>query len=177
MNFQDIKSNRTLQSVILLAVVIVALLLVCIFSVLGILDARTQYATEQQMLTVSTQELAQLQQMAQDKEKNEQLLEEYQELLPASMDQDVFLDRLSSLGNELQVDVDSVGFDTVVPTDAANRLPVTLSLSGSYAHVMELLERLSMDGQLIVVDQANISAQDDTGMISATANLSAYYQL
>lgn len=177
MNVSELKTNRALRRVVLLALVIVALLVVSVFSVRGILSARQEYRQEQQLLNQSNTELTQLQQMAKDEEKSKQLLEEYQQLLPEQMSQDVILAHLSKLAEQTGVEVSTTSFSPAEQVETGNRLPFTVSLKGSYTSVMQLLEGLSLDGQLTLVDQLNLTGDTANGKnVTATAQLSAYYQ-
>lgn len=177
MNLSRMKSDRTLRGVAALAVLMAVLVILSVFNVLGVMDNRTEKASAQMLLAQSEQRLAQLQEMKANEEENRALVESYQALLPESVSPDTLLALVSSYADQGGVTVSSVAFQSVEAGDNGTRQPFTVTASGSYENVMRFLENVSLDGQLILVDAMDMSAQrSELGGVQVTARFSAYYQ-
>lgn len=173
MTFSDLKSNKTMQSLVLIGVIMLALVAWSVLNVTSILSNRTTLAQEQVLLAdAQKQELA-LRELKNNESENREQIKEYQVLLPQNFNQDALLARLGAAAADYDVRISAVTFSDAVAAEEVSTVPFQLSLSGEYESIMRFLESVALDGELVIIRNFALAAA--ASGIEATAECSAYF--
>lgn len=173
MTFSDLKSNKTLQSLLLVGVIMLALAAWSVVNATHILGNRSALAQEQVLLSAAQEQEAALEALKQNEKENRELIQEYQELLPQNFDQDALLARMSNAAEEYGVTIVGVTFSETVAEEEVSAVPFQMNISGEYEGVMRFLESVSLDGELVIIHNFTLAAVD--AGVEATVDCSSYF--
>lgn len=173
MNFSDLKSNKTMQSLVLVAALMLVLVVWSVFNITHVVGNRATLAQEKVLLAdAQKQELA-LRELKSNENENREQIKEYQTLLPQSFHQEALLARLGAAAAEYNVRVSGVVFSDTVAEEEVSSVPFELNFSGEYESVMRFLESVALDGELVIIRDFTLAATEPG--VEATAECSAYF--
>lgn len=161
---------------------ILLLLLIVVGSVVFVLPMRkdlvtlkTQEAAASGELQALDAEYAELSALSEQVAKSESVKEALLKAVPVGYEQDALILELSDLAEKTGFTLNSVGFSLGSDEVLGNTLSVTMNVSGSYASLVEFLQKLETADRLLKVSSLSVQR---TGASSVSFNLQidAYYQ-
>jgi Tfp pilus assembly protein PilO len=168
--------SRTWIGIVLLGVAAVVLFGAALYSLLETQLQRVDLAAEQQRLDAGLTRLAHLESLAANEAQTRRTIEEYELLLPRGVNQDRVFATVEELCDRYGVTVTQMAFEKIEAQGDVKKLPVSIAVQGNYGDVMAMLEELTQEGRLTLLDSMTLHAQIAAeGIVAAQASASIYF--
>lgn len=147
-------------STLVIIILCISFCLLTIFSITTIINinrVRSEIAAEEQLYLENQDRLAQLRQLSKREDEFRTYLALIDKLIPDGTEEARIIKQVQNLANGSSVDFIEIQFETRVVNNNMNTMPMTLSFSGGYPGLVELINRLSNGERLIRIDEINIT--------------------
>ena len=171
-----IKLTRSKVVIIVAAVVLLAGIVLSFLQYNSMRNLQEAVEDEKLALSLAEANLARLINHRDNANEYRQRLSFVRAVIPGSAGEDEMLRYLYYLGDLYDVKVTEVRFDTRVEEEDYTRMPISLSLEGSYSSIQALLDHFYGGERLIRVDSLRLTRAGGAGSaIRVSASASAFY--
>lgn len=171
---------KTSQSSQLLSILLLLLMMVGgIFFVLPMRDSisalSTQKDTATSDLTALQTEYDSLSSLADEVSKSQSTKDALMKAVPAGYAEDDLLLDLSGMANDVGFKLNAINFSLGTNADLGKTIMVTENLTGTYAQLVDLLQKVESSQRLMQVKSLNVQRTSATA-IAFNLQIEAYYQ-
>ncbi len=171
-----IKLSRSKIVIIVAAVVLLAGIILSYLQYNSMRNLQEAVEDEKLALSLAEANLARLINHRDNADEYRHRLGFVRAVIPATAGEDDMLRYLYYLGDLYDIKVTEVRFDTRVDEEDYTRMPISLTMEGSYSSMQALLDRFHGGERLIRVDSLRLARVGGTGSsIRVSASANAFY--